>query len=112
MGLPIRELLKRKEIEIKDLNSKIIVIDTFNMLYQFLTTIRQRDGSLLTDSKGNVTSHLTGLFTRTANLLGQGLKLAFVFDGEAQVLQAAAVFRGYFYLEPARVIAIFECVSQ
>jgi len=57
------------------------------LLYQFLSSIRQRDGSLLTDSKGNVTSHLMGLLTRVSNLTQQDIKLAFVFDGEAPKLK-------------------------
>ena len=57
------------------------------MLYQFISTIRQRDGSLLTDSHGNVTSHLTGLFARTTNLMQKNIKLAFVFDGKTPDLK-------------------------
>jgi len=81
MGLQIKELIKAKEISIKSLSGKICCVDTFNLLYQFLTTIRSRDGSPLMDSGGSVTSHLVGLFSRTTNLMEHGLKLAFVFDG-------------------------------
>jgi len=81
MGLQIKEIITAKEITIDDLQNRVLVVDSFNLLYQFLTTIRQRDGTLLMDSKGRVTSHLTGLFSRTANLLQKGIKLAFVFDG-------------------------------
>ncbi len=87
MGIAITDLLKTKEISFENLKNKKLAIDTFNMLYQFLSTIRQRDGSLLTDSNGNVTSHLVGLFARTTNLMEKGLKLAFVFDGEAPDLK-------------------------
>jgi len=89
MGLAIRDLLKFSEIEIGSLTGKTVAIDAFNLLYQFLTTIRQQDGSLLTDSKGRVTSHLTGLFARTANLLQKGVQPAFVFDGKAPELKTA-----------------------
>ncbi len=81
MGTNLKELIDRKQIELEDLKNKVIIIDSYNQLYQYLTTIRGRDGSLLMDSKGNVTSHLAGLFTRTANLLQQGIKPVFVFDG-------------------------------
>ncbi|HLC65991.1 MAG TPA: flap endonuclease-1 [Candidatus Nanoarchaeia archaeon] len=87
MGLAIKEILTYKEIEIEDLKGKIVAVDTFNLLYQFLTTIRGRDGGLLTDSKGQVTSHLVGLFSRSARLMKSGLKLAFVFDGEPPELK-------------------------
>ncbi len=89
MGVAITDLLLRKEIEINDLKGKVIAIDSFLFLYQFITTIRSRDGQLLTDSKGNVTSHLIGLFSRTSKLLEKNLKLAFVFDGKPPELKRA-----------------------
>ena len=57
MGLAIKELIQSQEIRSKDLAHKPLAIDAYNLLYQFLTTIRSSDGSVLTDSKGNVTSH-------------------------------------------------------
>lgn len=83
MGLQLRDLVEGKEIELKDLAGKRIAVDTFNILYQFLASIRSPDGSLLTDSKGNVTSHLMGLFTRTTHLMQYNIQLIFVFDGKA-----------------------------
>src|SRR3989344_2172921 len=83
MGLQFKDLVVKEEISIKDLKDKILVVDTMNLLYQFLTTIRAMDGSALTNSKGVVTSHLIGLFSRTTALMEEGLKLAFVFDGKA-----------------------------
>ncbi len=83
MGVALKDLVVRKDVSFEELKDKILVVDAYNNLYQYITTIRQRDGSLLTDSKGNVTSHLIGLFSRTTSLIQKGLKLAFVFDGEA-----------------------------
>lgn len=51
------------------------------MLYQFLASIRQEDGTPLMDSKGNITAHLSGLFYRTARLMENGIRPVFVFDG-------------------------------
>ncbi|HLC81562.1 MAG TPA: flap endonuclease-1 [Candidatus Nanoarchaeia archaeon] len=82
MGLKFKEIIVSKEISIAELNGKILAVDGMNILYQFLTTIRSADGSALTDSNGNVTSHLIGLFNRTTALMEQGLKLVFVFDGQ------------------------------
>lgn len=87
MGVAITELLPVQEIALKDLAGKTLAVDGYNILYQFLTTIRGPDGSPLSDSHGNVTSHLTGLFTRTTHLLGLGIKLVFVFDGEVPALK-------------------------
>ncbi|MEK6863243.1 MAG: flap endonuclease-1 [Nanoarchaeota archaeon] len=83
MGLNFKELMVKKEISISDLKGKVLAVDSMNLLYQFLTTIRSPDGSVLTDSKGRVTSHLIGLFSRTTVLMEKGLKLVFVFDGKA-----------------------------
>ena len=87
MGVSITPLLVKHEIEMESLRGKILVVDGFNILYQFLTTIRARDGTPLTDSHGNVTSHLIGLFGRTTTIMSKGIKLAFVFDGESPELK-------------------------
>ncbi len=87
MGTQITPLLVSKNISISDLRDKKLAVDAFNVLYQFLSTIRGRDGSQLMDSRGRVTSHLTGLFSRTTRLMQAGLKLTFVFDGEPPKLK-------------------------
>ena len=87
MGVALTELLLIKEIELEFLQNKTLVVDAPMWLYQFLSSIRQRDGSLLTDSNGNVTSHLMGLLARISNLTQQNIKLAFVFDGEPPKLK-------------------------
>ncbi|MEK6890690.1 MAG: flap endonuclease-1 [Nanoarchaeota archaeon] len=81
MGLNIRDIVPRKEISLEELKGKVIAIDAFNTLYQFLSSIRQHDGTLLQDSKGRVTSHLSGIFYRNMSLLNEGIKLIYVFDG-------------------------------
>ena len=87
MGVAITELLKSRPISIKELEGKILAVDAPLWIYQFLSSIRQRDGTLLTDSKGNVTSHLVGISSRVPNLLEQGLKLIFCFDGQSPDLK-------------------------
>ncbi len=87
MGTKLKDLVEKKTISFEDLRNKKIVIDSFNILYQFLTSIRQRDGSLLQDSQGRVTSHLSGLFSRTAKLLEYNIMPAFVFDGKPPALK-------------------------
>ena len=88
MGLNIRDIIPRREVEILELQGKILCVDAFNALYQFLSTIRQPDGTPLMDSKKRVTSHLSGVFYRNINLLDQGIKLVYVFDGRAPELKA------------------------
>ncbi len=87
MGLNIREIIPRKPLEISDLKGKTICVDAFNTLYQFLSTIRQIDGTPLMDNKKRITSHLSGIFYRNINLLSEGIKLIYVFDGEAPELK-------------------------
>ncbi len=87
MGLQIAEIVPRKEIEIVDLKGRILVVDAFNVIYQFLSTIRQPDGTPLMDSKKRITSHLSGLFYRNISLLENNIKLIYVFDGKAPELK-------------------------
>ncbi|MBI2133226.1 flap endonuclease-1 [Candidatus Woesearchaeota archaeon] len=87
MGVQIIDILKRHEVGLDFLSGKVIAIDASNHLYQFLTTIRAPDGSPFTDSKGNITSHLIGLFSRTANLMQKNIRLIYVFDGPAPRLK-------------------------
>lgn len=87
MGLSIGDIVPRKAIEFSELKGKTIAIDAFNTIYQFLSTIRQQDGTPLMDSKGEVTSHISGLFYRNINLLQEGLKLIYVFDGKPPELK-------------------------
>ena len=81
MGVNLKDILIRKPTTVEALAGKTLVVDGYNMLYQFLTTIRSRDGSVLTNHKGEVTSHLIGLFSRVTALMQKNVRLAFVFDG-------------------------------
>ncbi|MEK6820481.1 MAG: flap endonuclease-1 [Nanoarchaeota archaeon] len=87
MGLNIGEIVPRKAIEFSELKGKTIAIDASNVIYQFLSTIRQADGTPLQDKKGRITSHLSGLFYRNINLMREGLKLVYVFDGKMPELK-------------------------
>ena len=85
MGVNIREIIPPEavtEIDLAHLKYKVVAIDAYNALYQFLTAIRQPDGTPLMDSKGRITSHLSGLFYRTINLVENGIKVVYVFDGK------------------------------
>ncbi|MCL4372432.1 hypothetical protein M1373_03900 [Candidatus Marsarchaeota archaeon] len=69
MAVDLSKLIVRNKISPKQLSGKIIAIDAYNVLYQFLSIIRQPDGTPLTNSEGKVTSHLSGLFYRSIDLL-------------------------------------------
>jgi len=83
MGVQIFSIIPSREIELTDLSGKKIAIDAFNIIFQFLSVIRDRmTGEPLKDHHGNVTSHLSGLLYRTANLIEAGISPVFVFDGK------------------------------
>ena len=83
IGPLIGEFKKRKSFH--DFRNRIIVIDAYNAIYQFLTIIRDQTGKPLRDRLGRVTSHLSGLFYRNINLLKDGIKLIYVFDGKPPI---------------------------
>jgi len=91
MGVQLGDIVPRQKVVLEQLRGQVIAIDAMNSLYQFLSIIRQRDGELLKDSKGRITSHLSGLFYRTANLIGAGIKPVYVFDGEPPKLKLRTV---------------------
>src|SRR4030065_2761823 len=87
MGVDISDLVEGKKIALEDLSGRSIAIDAFNTLYQFLAMIRQPDGTPLMDRDGRVTSHLSGLFHRTAALLEIAIRPVYVLDGEPPELK-------------------------
>ncbi len=93
MGVNLKNIITKEPIEIEQLKGKTIAIDTFNILFQFLTTIRSPDGNLLTNKEGKTTSHLIGLFSRTAKFLETGIKPIFVFDGKSPELKSQEIQR-------------------
>jgi len=93
MGVNLRGIIKAKEITLMNLKGKAISIDAYNALYQFLAIIRQPDGTPLKDSQGRVTSHLSGLLYRTVNLVENGIKPVYVFDGKPPELKAMEIER-------------------
>jgi len=102
MGIAFSSLIEGKPITIEQLSGKRIAIDSFNWLYQFLSIIRGADGQPLMDSRGRVTSHLSGLFYRTINLLEAGVKPIYVFDGKPPEFKHAETARRREVRETAR----------
>ncbi|KYH41355.1 MAG: endonuclease [Candidatus Bathyarchaeota archaeon B63] len=93
MGVNLGDLVPKTKVDLKTLSGKIIAIDAYNALYQFLAIIRQPDGTPLKDRSGRVTSHLSGLFYRTCNLLEMGIKPIYVFDGVPPEMKEAEIMR-------------------
>ncbi len=81
----------KQKIGLDELSGKVVAIDAYNTIYQFLSIIRQPDGTPLMDSKGRVTSHLSGLLYRTANLLDYNIQPIYVFDGIPPALKQRTI---------------------
>ncbi len=91
MGLPLRDLVRAQELPWAALAGRTLAVDGYNAVYQFLATIRQRDGQLFSDAEGHVTSHLMGTFYRTTSLLSEGVLPVWVFDGTPPVRKAGTI---------------------
>jgi len=91
MGADIGELFEKEEVSLEYFSGRIVAIDAFNTLYQFISIIRQPDGTPLKDSQGRITSHLSGILYRVSNMAELGLKPVFVFDGEPPEFKRAEI---------------------
>ncbi|MDP6857350.1 MAG: flap endonuclease-1 [Candidatus Nitrosopelagicus sp.] len=91
MGLDLKSLLVRDKTKLESFTNKIVAIDAYNAIYQFLAIIRGPEGLHLTDAEGHVTSHITGLFYRNINFLSLGIKPVYVFDGKPPSLKSAEI---------------------
>jgi flap endonuclease-1 len=94
LGVQLTPIIVKQTIRLEDLRGRTIAIDGNGELYQFLALIRMPDGRPLQDSRGRVTSHLSGLFYRTTRLIAEHrVRPVFVFDGTPPALKAAEIVR-------------------
>jgi flap endonuclease-1 len=93
MGVDFGDSIPREKIQLEDIANWKLAVDGYNTLYQFLAIIRGADGGHLKDSKGRVTSHISGLYYRNVNLLELGMKLDYVFDGKPPELKMEEIRR-------------------
>jgi flap endonuclease-1 len=92
MGVALRDILiDYKRAVTWDSLPGVAAVDANNALYQFLSIIRQPDGTPLMDRKGRVTSHLSGILFRVSNFMEKGIKPVFVFDGKPAALKQDTV---------------------
>ena len=91
MGLDLKALVVREKTSLETFATKIVAIDAYNAIYQFLAIIRGPDGMHLSDDQGRVTSHLSGLFYRNIKFLSMGIKPIYVFDGKPPSLKSAEI---------------------
>lgn len=93
MGLDLKPLVTPAPLKLQELAGKVVAIDAYNTIYQFLSIIRGPTGEPLANSRGEITSHLSGLFYRNANLLMENIKPVYIFDGKANELKMAEIQR-------------------
>jgi len=93
VGLDLKVLCVREKTTLESFASKVVAIDAYNAIYQFLSIIRGPDGLPLTDYSGKITSHISGLFYRNINFLSLGIKPVYVFDGKPPSLKSAEIER-------------------
>lgn len=93
MGLDLKQLCVREKTNLESFTSKVVAIDAYNAIYQFLSIIRGPDGMPLSDQNGRITSHISGLFYRNINFLSLGIKPVYVFDGKPPSMKSAEIQR-------------------
>ncbi len=91
MGVDISDIAARHPTTLKDSKGLTLAIDAYNVIYQFLSNIRQPDGTPLKDSSGRVTSHISGLFYRSVSFAENGIRPVYVFDGKPSSLKAGTI---------------------
>jgi len=81
-----------REVDFKSLHGRKIAIDASMAIYQFLIAVRSggpnQQAVMLTNSDGETTSHIQGMFNRTNRFLIEGMKPIFVFDGKAPAMKS------------------------
>lgn len=87
MGVKFKDIVTPESIKFQDLESKIVALDAANVIYQFLSSIRQADGTPLMDQNRNITSHFSGILYRTSSLIDKGIKPVYIFDGISDALK-------------------------
>lgn len=102
MGVNISDIVPKTKRNLSHFKGKWVAIDAYNTLYQFLSIIRQPDGTPLKDSEGRTTSHLAGLLYRTSNLMETGVKPVYVFDGKPHELKSPTLEGRRYVKEKAR----------
>lgn len=91
MGVDISGILVKHNTSIKDYNGQTLTVDSYNTIYQFLSNIRQPDGTPLMDRQGRITSHISGIFYRTTSMIQSGIRPVYVFDGKPPKFKARTI---------------------
>jgi flap endonuclease-1 len=75
-----------KFVDRNSLNKKRIAIDISILIYRIIISVRN-SGADFTNQKGEITSHILGLFNKTIEFLSLGIIPVYVFDGKPPSLK-------------------------
>src|SRR2546429_9691897 len=87
MGINLADIVTSEPRTLEDFSGKVLAIDAFNTLYQFLAIIGHPDGTPLMDHEGRVTSRLSGIVYRASNFFPQGFNHPLSLSGEPPELE-------------------------
>lgn len=77
-----------KQIELQNLNGKIIAKDAYISFYQFLiATNFTKSNKTLSDPQGNPTAHLIGILNNTLTYTKNNITAVWVFDGSPPIIK-------------------------
>jgi len=93
LGVQLQDIIQKRKVNLSYLSNRNIAIDAHNALYQFLSVIRGMNGVPLKNRRGEITSHLSGLFYRNINFMETGIKPIYVFDGKPPRLKKTEIER-------------------
>lgn len=100
-----------QDIKIKDLEDKVIAIDTSIVLYQFLVAIKSNTQELKTkDDK--ITSHIHAIITKALSFIKKKIYPVFVFDGIAPDLKSLTLEQRKVIKEAAQKKLDTEDISE
>ena len=69
---------------------KRIAIDISILIYKIIISVRN-SGADYTNQKGEITSHILGLFNKTIELLNYGIIPVYVFDGKPPIIKSKTI---------------------
>jgi flap endonuclease-1 len=75
-----------KEVDNKIYQNKRIAIDISILIYRVIISVRN-SGADFTNQKGEITSHILGLFNKTMEILNKGIIPIYIFDGKPPELK-------------------------
>jgi len=76
-----------KKVNNNNYKNKKIAIDISILIYRIIISVRN-SGADFTNQKGEITSHILGLFNKTIELLNKGIIPVYVFDGKPPIIKA------------------------